>query len=167
MALLVFGLAQPTNAEQGAAPEQVTEQMDGGENKQDPKYKSGYEDIPQFGGPNSVGAQLEEDNEEKVPLLRIPVIDQALKPWFDWKGNLNKNYGLSFGLDYTALGQAVTDSPGENGAAGGIFRFFGNWTVVGRDSGNTGSIVFKVENRHRLGTDIPPREHYLILTNYL
>ena len=159
MALLVLGLAQPTNAEQGAAPEQVAEQAKTpATDDQNSKYKSGYEDIPQFGGPNSVGAQLEEDNLEKVPLLRFPVIDRALKPWYDWKGRLNKDYGLSFGLDYTALGQGVSSSPGEDIAAGGIFRFFGSWTVFGRESGNTGSIVFKVESRHRLGTDIAPQD---------
>jgi porin len=126
--------------------------------QEESQTKSGYEDVPQFGGPSSTGAQLEEDNRVRVPLLRLPVIDRALKPWFDWKGSLNENYGLSFGLDYTALVQAVTESPGEDSAAGGIFRFFGNWTVIGRDSGNTGSIVFKVENRHTLGTDIPPQD---------
>ena len=122
------------------------------------KTKSGYEDVPQFGGPSSTGAQLEEDNTVTVPLLRFPAADKALKPWFDWKGRLNKNYGFSFGLDYSALGQAVSDSPGEDNAAGGIFRFFGNWTVIGRDSGNTGSVVYKIENRHTLGTDIPPQD---------
>jgi len=126
--------------------------------QEDLKTKSGYEDVPQFGGPSSAGAQLKEDNAVTVPLLRSPVIDRVLRPWFDWKGRLNKNYGLSFGLDYTALGQVVTSSPGEDSAAGGIFRFFGNWTVLGRDSGNTGSIVYKVENRHTLGTDIPPQD---------
>jgi hypothetical protein len=64
-----------------------------------------------------------------VPLLRFPSIDKALKPWFDWKGRLNKNYGFSFGLDYSALGQAVSDSPREDNAAGGIFRFF--WQLDG------------------------------------
>jgi porin len=126
--------------------------------KEDSKTKSGYEDVPQFGGPSSTGAQLEEDNAVAVSLLRFPAIDKALKPWYDWKGRLNKNYGFSFGLDYTALGQAVSDSLGEDSAAGGIFRFFGNWTVLGRESGNTGSIVYKVENRHTLGTDIPPQD---------
>ncbi|MEN8809403.1 MAG: carbohydrate porin, partial [Desulfobacterales bacterium] len=125
--------------------------------QEDPKTKSGYGDIHPFGGPSSTGAQLEEDNAVKVPLLRFTAIDNALSPWFDWKGKLNKDYGFSFGLDYTALGQVVNNSPGEDNAAGGIFRFFGNWTVIGRDSGNTGSIVFKVENRHRLGTDIAPQ----------
>jgi porin len=56
------------------------------------------------------------------------------------------------------LAQSVTDSPGEDNAVGGIFRFFGNWTVIGGDSGNTGSIVYKIEHRHTLGTDIPPQD---------
>jgi len=121
------------------------------------KTKSGYDHVPQFGGPSSTGAQLEEDNAVTVPLLRFPSIDKALKPWFDWKGRLNEDHGLSFGLDYTALGQKASDSLGKDNAVGGIFRFFGNWTVIGRDSGNTGSIVFKVENRHRLGTEVAPQ----------
>jgi len=154
---LVFGLVQTASAQQ-SAPEQAIEQAEqpaaGGQNS---KYKSGFAEIPQFGGPSSVGAQLEEDNVEKVPLLRFPAIDRALTPWFDWKGDLNENYGLSFGLDYTALAQGVSENPGEDNAAGGIFRFFGNWTLVGRDSGNTGSIVYKLESRHRLGTDIAPQ----------
>ncbi len=52
----------------------------------------------------------------------------------------------------------MSDSPGEDNAAGGIFRFFGNWTVIGRDSGNTGSVVYKIENRHTLGTYIAPQD---------
>ena len=119
--------------------------------KEESTTKSDYEDVPQFGGPGSVGSVLKEDDEVRKPWFRLGGIDKALKPWFDWKGRLNKNYGFSFGLDYTALGQAVSDSLGEDNAAGGIFRFFGNWTVIGRESGNTGSIVYKLENRHRLG----------------
>jgi porin len=145
----------------GWAQETASEQTAGQENpsadKQDERYKSGYKEVPQFGGPTSTGAQLEEDSAVKVPLLRFPMIDRALKPWFDWKGRLNKDYGLSFGLDYSALFQWASKSLGKDQAAGGIFRLFGNWTLLGRESGNTGSLVFKVENRHRLGTDIPPQ----------
>ena len=119
--------------------------------------KSGYEDVPQFGGPNSVGGILIEDDAVRKPWFRLESVDRVLQPWFDWKEGLNRDYGLSFGLDYSALGQIASDSLGKDNAAGGIFRFFGNWTVIGRESGNTGSIVFKVENRHRLGTDIAPQ----------
>ena len=118
--------------------------------------KSGFDDVPQFGGPSSVGALLREDNKVRKPFFRLEGIDNTLKPYFDWKGNLNEKYGLSIGFDYTALGQHITNSLGEDNAAGGIFRFFGNWTVIGRESGNTGSIVYKIETRHRLGTDVAP-----------
>jgi porin len=120
--------------------------------------KSGYGDVPQFGGPGSVGDTLKEDDKTSKPWFRLESVDRFLSPWFDWKGAMNKNYGLSLGLDYTALAQRFNESPGEDKAAGGIFRFFGNWTVVGRDSGNTGSVVYKIENRHTLGTDIPPQD---------
>jgi porin len=125
--------------------------------QEDPKTKSGYEEVPQFGGPSSVDGSLREDDEVRKPWFRLERVDRALQPWFGWKGDLNKNYGLSFGLDYSALGQKPSDSLGKDNAAGGIFRFFGNWTVIGRESGNTGSFVFKVEHRHRLGTDIAPQ----------
>ena len=119
--------------------------------------RSGYSDVPEFGGPSSVGAGLRQDDETKAGLIRLKFLDRALKPWFDFKGRVNKRIGLAFGLDYTAIYQIATRSPGEDDAAGGIFRFFGSWTLFGRDSGNTGTFTYKVENRHGLGTEIVPQ----------
>lgn len=90
-------------------------------------------------------------------LLRLKFLDRAFKPWFDFKGRLNNKLGLAFGLDYTAIYQIATEIPGEDDAAGGIFRFFGSWTLFGGDSGNTGTFTYKVENRHDLGTDVVPQ----------
>jgi len=118
--------------------------------------KAGYEEVPQFGGPSSAGAQLEEDDRPKESVLRFDGIQRGLAPYFDFKARLQEDHGLSFGMDYTALYQGASDSPGEDSAASGIFRLFGNWTLTGRGTQNTGSIVFKGENRHRLGTDVPP-----------
>jgi porin len=42
-------------------------------------------------------------------------------------------------------------------AFSGIFRAFGGWTLVGRESGNTGSLIYQVYNGHRLFTDITPQ----------
>lgn len=121
------------------------------------KYKSGYGDVPQFGGPGSVGSALRGDDEVKESLLRLKFFDGLFKPWLEFKNKVNKKVGLSFGTDYTAIYQVATESPGEDDTAGGIWRVFGNWTLVGRESDNSGSLVFKIENRHGLGTNISPQ----------
>jgi porin len=136
----------------------LSEHAPAGETTPERVSKSGYAEVPEFGGPRSVGATLKEADEILESLLRFPSIDDSLQPWFDFKGRTRERYGLSFGGDYTVLYQGATESLGKDSAAGGIFRFFGNWTLLGRDSGNTGSLVFNVENQHRLGTDIAPED---------
>ncbi|MHC4213613.1 MAG: carbohydrate porin, partial [Planctomycetota bacterium] len=125
--------------------------------KQNVRYKSGYKDVPQFGGPRSVAAELTEADKVKEPLLRFPRMDEALKPWFDFKKSIHDELGLSFNLDYQALYQYAEPSPGQDDAASGSFRFYGSWTLLGRDTNNTGSLVFKAEHRHRLGTQLDPQ----------
>jgi hypothetical protein len=56
--------------------------------------------------------------------------------------------GLSFGIDYSSIGFEATDSPGDDGAASGMFRVFGAWELIGRGTRDTGVLVFKGENRH-------------------
>lgn len=120
------------------------------------EQKSGYEPnkVP-FGSPNSVPAQLEDDDLFKKPALRF--LEKALQPWYDWKRKINEQYGLKFGADYSILYQGANESlTGERNAASGIFRIFGKWTLVGRGTENTGALVFNVNHRHKIGTDITP-----------
>ncbi len=118
--------------------------------------QSGYENAPRFGGPSGVGETLEEDDREEG--YRFGGIRNAAKPYFDWKDSVKAEYGLSFGLDYSALYHWSSESVGRSDeAAGGIFRFFGAWTLLDREGSNPGSIVYKVESRHRLGTRIAPQ----------
>ncbi len=63
------------------------------------EYKSGYETVPQFGGPGSVGSILREDNELKYPLLRLKVLDDLFKPRFKFKNKVKESTGISFGTD--------------------------------------------------------------------
>jgi porin len=121
-----------------------------------PTGKAGYEDIPEFGGPSSTGTQLKLDDAAKESTFRLAAFDRFFQPWFDWKGRVHEKLGLAFGLNYTALSQWASESLGEDHAAGGIFELLGTWTLVGRETKNPGTLVFKVENRHRLGTDIAP-----------
>lgn len=126
----------------------------------DPQSKSGFKSVTTFGGPSSVGEQLIKDDELKEPAIRFPGLDRFFTPWFDWKKRVNEKHYLQLGLDYNALYQSASDvlPGGEDRAASGALRLFGRWTLTGRDTKNTGTLVFKVENRHRIGTDIPPSQ---------
>jgi porin len=106
-------------------------------------------------GPSSVPAQLNEDQEAKGAVAIRP---DLLDEYFGFKKRVEDAHGFSFGFDYNALFQEASDSLGEDTAAGGVFRAYGSWTLVGKDSGDTGTLVYKVENRHRLGTDIAPKD---------
>jgi len=128
--------------------------------EEQPGTKSGFKSKPGFGGPTSVGEQLREDDELKEPAFRFPKFHAFFKPWFGWKKELNDKHGLQLGLDYNALyqGASATLPDNEDNAASGALRFFGRWDLVGRGTKNIGTLVFKVENRHRLGTDIAPSQ---------
>ena len=101
-----------------------------------------------FSGPSSVENELQEDAVSRQKRSLLPGVDNALQPWFNWKQEVNQDVGLNFGLDYNTVYQKLTNSLNFDEAGGGIFRFFGDWTLVGRNTDHPGAIVFKVENRH-------------------
>jgi porin len=71
-------------------------------------------------------------------------------------GDASKLRSLAFSFDYSAAYLEANESPGEDTAASGMARFFGSWDLVGRESGNTGAFVWKVEHRHAY-TDVAPQ----------
>lgn len=98
-------------------------------------------------GPSSVPAELSEVTEARKEAsfkgLTFPSLDE---------------YGLSLGADYNVLYQRVSDSPGDDLAAGGVARLYGIWTPLNQGSPDAGKFVFKAEHRHRLATDLAPSE---------
>jgi porin len=98
-------------------------------------------------GPSSTSATLSADAQEKDSVLGVD-IQQA---WAQWKSGLRARTGLELGFDYNALGFTASSSPGERSAGGGVFRAFGKWALLDRDGPNTGSLVFKLEQRHAFG----------------
>ena len=143
--LLMIGAvwALPASA-QSSEPNAAPATSDASENREEPG----------LGGPSSVTGQLDKDRETKPA---VPVKLGLVEEYFSFKKRVEETYGFGFGFDYNALFQIATESLGEDKAAGGVFRLFGNWTLVGRGTKNTGTLVYKVENRHRLGTDIAPK----------
>lgn len=108
-----------------------------------------------FGGPSSVPGQVSSDREKKLTLFGDLVNLQA---FYDFKESLKRDHGITLGLDYNILYQYVDPSAGESNAAGGVFRFYGGWAPSGISASHPGSLVFKLEHRHRLGTDIAPKQ---------
>jgi len=58
--------------------------------------KSVYDDIPEFGGPSSVGVSLKDDN--RTPATGDFVKD-AMPGWFVTKQEMVEEHGLAYGLN--------------------------------------------------------------------
>jgi porin len=102
-----------------------------------------------FGGPTSVQEELEED--------RIDTQGAGLDRWNGWKDDLYQRYGLKFSIEYNSLMQWLSPSAiDEDSFGGGNARLFGSWTLLGKDTQNPGSLVFRVDNRHAY-TDLDPQ----------
>lgn len=97
-------------------------------------------------GPSSVPSNLNEiqkANEKTLnPLLSRQTLDE---------------YGLSLAADYNVLYQHLKETKENQNSAGGVFRFYGTWKPNNKDLSDDGKVVFMIENRHRLGTDLSPQ----------
>lgn len=144
---LTFCLSHPVFAQQSAVD------IDANDNA-----VNEYVVVPQFGGPASVGGQVNADQEKKRSAYHFEGLSRSMQPFYDFKEKIKEENGFAFGGDYQSIYQKVSESPGEDHAAGGIIRFYGSWTVLGHNAVDKGTLVFKVENRHRLGTDIAPQQ---------
>lgn len=106
-----------------------------------------------FGASSSVGGQLQSDTQVQTPALSLSPIERYNEWRASVRSNLQQNVGLSLGGDYNTLVQGATESLGDNSAAGGVFRVYGEWLWPGEPWRNPGSLTFKFENRHRY-TDV-------------
>jgi len=111
--------------------------------------QAGYQDVPEFGGPESVTEQLKRADELRDALYSWPFFDG----YFDWKRQVQDDYGVAFGLYFYGLYQQASDSlpDRDDDAFGNIFRFLGNWTLWKKDNGNLGRIEWRVESRSKWG----------------
>ena len=150
---LLLGLVQPVLAEQD--PEAVdSKPVVDSEGEASADYVAPH----QFGGPSSVGGQLKSDHSAQVTPYWFGGLTAKAQSYYDFKKKVADSHGFAFGADYNALVQGANESLGEDDAASGAIRIYGTWTVLGRGTPNAGSLTFKVENRHRLGTDIAPQQ---------
>ncbi len=114
-----------------------------------------YDDIPEFGGPGSVGVELKNDN--KTPATG-DFIKDSMPGWFSTKQKMVEKHGLAYGLNLSTLYQNASAALGDDDAWGGIIQLPASWTVLNRGGKNTGTIVFKAENRSKISTDLAPQD---------
>ncbi len=111
-------------------------------------YDSVNTDNQFLGGSASVGKELENASH----------IDHV-SPWniSEFRKHLIDQYGLTLSADYATLYQNADDSlTGTDNGMGGVFRLYGRWTLIGRGTLDSGTLVAKVEHRHRLSGDVTP-----------
>jgi porin len=88
----------------------------------------------------------------------LPGIDPILKPWYDLKEKAAEAIGLRYGIAWTPVYQVATSSlDGDDMAAGGIFEILVSWDLLDRGGSFPGTLGFRLEDRHRLGTDLAPQ----------
>jgi porin len=108
---------------------------------------------PSLLGPADANNQLKADEEVTNPTIKKDFIDRAVEA----KNAFYEKTGFKIGLDYNSLYLGATESLGKKNAASGVFRLYGKWDFVGRGTGHTGGLVYKIEHRHRY-TDVPPSD---------
>lgn len=94
-----------------------------------------------LGGPNSIPADLD------------ALLDDDNAPLFE---RLEPDYGLSITADYATMFQSADKVlSGDKNGMSGVLRLYGSWTIVGRGTPDTGSIITKLEHRHAFGDTAP------------
>ena len=108
-----------------------------------------------FGGPDTVPNRLEADRVEEDTLYEF----EFMKPYYEWKEQIQEKYGYAYALDYYPIFLTASDTLAgtDDYASGAVFRFSGFWQLYGRggDSNSTGTLVYLVEHRH-IYTDNEP-----------
>ena len=110
-AILMVCLIAATQVQAGSTTLENTESSNTGASEEDPGLS--------MNNPGSIVERLEEDAEPKDYLFQFPGVGRALKPWYDLKTDLEKEYGLRFNFSFTTLYQKASDNLGpEDHAAG-------------------------------------------------
>ena len=96
-----------------------------------------------FGGPDAALNRIESDSVSTDTPLKL----DFMNPWYEWKDKLQKEHGLSFGVEYNTTYLRSSDRlPGtDKDASGGIFRLSGVWEAFGRGTAHPGNLSFLIE----------------------
>jgi porin len=110
-------------------------------------------EVSSFGGPDAVGRRLETDSRTTDAPLKL----DFLTPWHEWKAKIADDYGVAFGLEYNSVYLMASErlDGADRNAAGGIFRFSADVSVLGEGTDHPGNLKFLVERTDKF-TSTPP-----------
>ncbi len=114
---------------------------------------------PVFTSPSSTEGTMIENEKPNTSFFRLESVDTFFAPYNEWKASINKNHNLHFGGDYQTLFMNANPSLTNKDAFSGVFRVYGTYKAYNVDSPNSGSLVFKVENRHTLGNNLDAQNY--------
>jgi porin len=107
--------------------------------------------IDSLAGPDSTPALLAADDQERDTVLGVNLL-QSLQSWSDWKASIKDRTGLDFGLRLYCPRVCRLTKPGRGHGRHRCLSSLREWELFGRGTKNTGTLLFKVDNRHRLDT---------------
>ena len=81
-----------------------------------------------------------------------------MEPFYQFKNRIDGTWGIAFGVDYNFLNQYASFSFTEKQATSGALRFFGTWNLFHSKEKIDGRVVFRFENRHKIGGGVTPRD---------
>ena len=114
---------------------------------------------PAFISPNSVEGTMIENELPDTSFFRLESVDNFFISYNEWKASINKEHNFHFGGDYQTLYQNANPSLTDKEAFSGVFRIYGTYKAYNADSANSGSLIFKVENRHTLGSHLDAQNY--------
>ena len=154
----VESLAQEDDESVSAQGTSTTEDQQVPRGLSERKSKTGYKkELPAFGSLTSPEGEIVESDTELDPAFRFPKIDTAMQPWTDWKRKTNDEHAIAISAHYSTMFQSLSDAlPGtDDKASAGVIRGTLQWTPVGKDTPNRGSLNIMLDHRHAF-RDTPP-----------
>ncbi len=116
-------------------------------------------ETPAFTSPNGVEGTMIENELPDSSFFRPESVDDFFTQYSEWKASINREHHLHFGGDYQALYQNANPSLADKEAFSGLFRIYGAYKAYNADSIDSGSLIFKIENRHTIGDHLDAQNY--------
>ena len=108
--------------------------------------------------PTAAEEELDQIYEPHTAMFNLPYLELPFNALLAGQTKLDEAIGLRAGFAYSQLYQQASGGPGQRWAMGGRIDGMFAWTLLGRDTENTGRVVVSFDHRFTIGSDIPPTQ---------